>query len=56
MKFKLIFKTPDVLDQLDKETSSENLRFLAKYLKYDEIITVEFDTETETAEVIRIGE
>lgn len=57
MKFCLTFKTPDVLEQLDYETftleeSYKIQEFAKKFIKYGEYITVEFDTEKQTAKVI----
>ncbi len=57
MKFQLSFKTPDVLDQLDEvldpddqEAARETAR---QYLQYGEYLRVEFDTDTETATVVK---
>jgi hypothetical protein len=49
-------KNPDALDYAT-EDMNENDRYLAhkvaeKYMEYGEYITVEFDTETESATVI----
>lgn len=55
MKFILMFKTPDVLDQLDavpEDVGVEIARTVARYVKYGEYIRVEFDTETQTATVL----
>lgn len=53
MKFALHFKTPDVLDQIDhtqdEDKAEEAFNFARKFVRYGECITVEFDTETETA-------
>ena len=49
MKFRLTFKTPDVLDQLPENLGPTCIgvaRIVDKYLKYEEYITVEGDTET----------
>lgn len=47
MKVQLLFKTPDVTDQIDDEDCTEEvLAVLAKFIRYGEYITVEFDTET----------
>lgn len=58
MKFTLNFKTPDVLDQLDSESVDEDAiedmkAFARKFLQYSEYITIEFDTEAGTAEVVK---
>ncbi len=58
MKFTITFKTPDVLDELDRlEDISEEERSFAdelvkRYVEYGEYIRVEFDTETKTAKVL----
>lgn len=54
MKFRLTFKTPDVIDQLPDSVGPSSTcdicqgvaRIVDKYLKYEECITVEGDTET----------
>jgi septum formation topological specificity factor MinE len=56
MRALLVFKTPDVLAQLEGFTEEQNeeiLRVCSKYLSYSENITVCVDTETETMEVIK---
>ena len=58
MKFVITFKTPDVLDDLDRlEDISEEERSFAdelvkQYVEYGEYIRIEFDTETKTAKVL----
>jgi hypothetical protein len=66
MKFQLHFKTPDVLvdvkqdvdDQFENNVPSAEADYQAflnvtkKFLRYEESITVEFDTEAGTATVI----
>ena len=46
----------DYADQSDKEDSleleSDIKDVLKKFVKYDELITIEFDTETKTAKVL----
>jgi hypothetical protein len=58
MKFHLTFKTPDVLDQLthDHETDAQEKArmFALKFLKYEEYLTVEFDTDEKTATVLEV--
>ena len=58
MKFQLTFNTPDVVSQLlgeampytpDGDEHIEARQLVDKFLTYGEFITVEFDTETETA-------
>lgn len=58
MKFRLTFKTPDVLEQIkeqlpDPEAEPAFRRLADKYVKFAEYITVEFDTITQTAVVVR---
>lgn len=59
MKFRLTFKTPDVLEQIEeieayrKNEDGGSIHAVAqKFIHYGEYITIEFDTETETAEVV----
>lgn len=57
MKIRLLFKTPDVTDQinlgiLDEQTAAGVRAIIAKFLVWEECITVEFDTEAQTATVI----
>jgi hypothetical protein len=57
MKFSVLFKTPDVLDQiLDPEMSDEEVdkmeAFIKKWVSFSETIRVEFDMEAETATVL----
>lgn len=56
MKFILSFKTPDVIDQalenIDEEDQREGIKCVAdKFLQHGEYLSVEFDTETQTATV-----
>lgn len=63
MKFRLTFKTNDVVDgspaDMTNEAYSETEREIAstlvdKYVKYGEYITIEFDTINQTATVVKI--
>ena len=68
MKFTLTFKTPDVLNQAtndllreeidsfnDEETDFDKVMKTAKkFLVYDECISIEFDTDTQTAKVLEV--
>jgi hypothetical protein len=54
MKIRLNFKTPDVLDNLDGEEAEEIQEVADKFIKYGELVTVEFDTEKKTAIVIPV--
>lgn len=54
MVFSLTFKTPDVIDQLamneeDLELAKETVE---KFVEYGEYITIQFDTEEQSATVI----
>lgn len=53
-KFTLTFKTPDVDMQLDKEQmqDADVKSVFNKYIKYGEVVNIEFDTETKTATVL----
>ena len=51
MKIELIFKTPDVTDQILKEEYDKAKSVIDKFVRYNESITVIFDTETETCRV-----
>ena len=58
MKFTVTFKTPDVLEDLDRlEDISEEERASAdelvkQYVEYGEYVRIEFDTEAKTAKVL----
>lgn len=60
MKFILTFKTPDVTDQIPlfenpQPSNSEfdkAVEFVHKYLRYGEIVDIEFNTETKTVRVL----
>lgn len=54
MKFILIFKTPDVLDQLKEQCENEEeleeaTRCANLFITYGEYIGIHFDTEKDTA-------
>lgn len=58
MKIQLTFKTPDIVDygiedlsEEDKEIAKEVIK---KFVKYDEYITVEIDTDLETCDVLPV--
>lgn len=56
MQFTLTFKTPDVLEQiedLDESEKEQAYTFARKFVKYDEHITIEFDTVANTATVLK---
>ena len=68
MKFKITFKTPEATQwtMLDIEKQSlsrydkNNLLLDAKtlveeYIQYDEYVTLEFDTETKSVQVMKVG-
>jgi hypothetical protein len=62
MKFTLTFKTPDVTDQFpyaeepkdSKDVFDECNNCVRPYLKFNEYLSVEFDTDTGTATVLKI--
>jgi hypothetical protein len=53
-KIQLTFKTPDLLDQLTPTDKELVTNVLHTFIKYNEYITIEFDTETQTAKVIEV--
>ena len=60
MKFSISFKTPGVLDYLtedglSEEEADEAKEFVEKWVEYGECISVEFDTEKETATVQEVS-
>lgn len=57
MRFCLTFKTPDVIDQIDKEDYSEDeweqiQDMVSRHVEYGEYVVVEFDTEKDTKMVL----
>lgn len=64
MKFQITFKTPNATDAIDAaldsfhdEEERERLKYdmtilASKFIMYDEIVTIEFDTKAQTATVI----
>lgn len=66
MKYSLTFKTPGVLDQIleepitasdynDDDRGTEDLKtFFEQWLEYEEYVTIDFDTEDNTAVVRKI--
>ena len=63
MKIRLTFKTPDVLDQVDKQVEGKleypgninDIRAsLSKWIEFGEYLTVEIDTEKETCIVVPV--
>jgi len=59
MKIKVNFKSPDVLDYALEDLSSEDAKevrgILGKWIKYEECVTLEFDTEEMTARVMEVS-
>lgn len=58
MKITLVFKTPDVLDQiydLSDDERNEARYLIENFVKYGEYIHVEFDTASQTAVVLPLG-
>lgn len=58
MKVRLTFKSPDVVDYAIEDLSEEDKEIaktvIKKFVKYDEYITVEIDTDLETCDVIPV--
>lgn len=66
MKFQLMFKTNDVLDQVDGQIGGDGVKddediqqdidemkeFCSKYIKWGEYVTIEFDSDTQTVTVL----
>jgi hypothetical protein len=60
MKYRVTFKTNDVLDQVEEEAKAneelDDLKEITrKYIKYGEYITIEFDTVSETVCVVPVN-
>jgi len=58
MKFCLCFKTPDVLDEIESlclsdDEQEECLTLAKKFVENGEYIRIEFDTDRQTAKVIK---
>lgn len=58
MKFRLSFKSPDVLDQIDdlglnEDDMAQCMKTAQMWLKWNEYIAVEFDTVEITAIVVK---
>jgi len=57
MKIDLTFKTPDVLEDIKSDVERDLVIKLAKkFVRYDEYIKIELDTETGTARVVPLSE
>lgn len=58
MQFVVTFKTPDAVndavwdEDMSSEEQEEAVAFCEKYVKYGEMINIEFDTESGTATVL----
>ncbi len=52
MKIKLTFKTPDATQNLSCEELELMEDTINKYVKYGELVTIEFDSETGSANVV----
>ena len=50
MKIRVTFKTPDVLDEAQQEEFVKDLA--AKFFKHGEYVTIELDTDDQTAVVV----
>lgn len=58
MKHRLLFKTPDVLwqiDELEEGDREDVLAVVDKFVEYGEHLEVEFDTLTGLARVVEVG-
>ena len=61
MKFTLTFKTPNATDAIDDESDADydsisSMKLLVnKFVKYDEYVKIQFDTETQTAIVLPVN-
>jgi hypothetical protein len=59
MKFRLTFKTPDAHLQLseimDQDKYNNCLWLMQSYVRYNEYVTLEFDTETHSVKVLSNG-
>lgn len=58
MKFHITFKTPDAVDyavdEHGQEFKEEIKETAQKFVRYGELVTIEFDTETQTATVLPV--
>lgn len=59
MLVKVTFKTPDVIDGVfddivDEEEMMDAKKFIREYIKYDEYVTLLFNTKTRTVTVERL--
>jgi hypothetical protein len=59
MKVRIFFKTPDAVDYAledieDEDEKEEVKQQLSKYIKYEECVTLELDTETGKMEVLPV--
>lgn len=58
MKFEVMFKTPDAVDfgvsDLDEEQQAAAKQFAANWVRYGELVTIQFDTVEETAKVVEV--
>lgn len=55
----IMFKTPDAVswalsDYEDDEDQSEYQKFIEKFVRYGECVTIRFNTKTQTAEVLPV--
>ena len=59
MKFKLVLKDPSLMDSLcyfieNPNDAEKAKRLVREFTQFDEYLTVEFDTDTRTAELLRL--
>lgn len=58
-KIKVTFKTPDAVEDAVKNFNGDwgveiDTSVFDKFVKYNEYVTIEFDTETQTATVLEV--
>jgi hypothetical protein len=54
MKIRLTFKTPDVLEHLSDEDNEQCRAVIGKFIKYEEYVTIELDSENGSATVVPV--
>jgi hypothetical protein len=59
MKIQITFKTPDAvffaLEDLSEEEQEYAKQLLEKWVKYEEVVTVELDTDAKTLNVVPLN-
>lgn len=58
MKFRITLKTPDAVDyaiaDLPEDEQDDARAIARRFVKYGELVTIELDTETQTASVVPV--